>query len=543
MQDRFVLNLLKSFISTNKTLFIFAIFSTITTSIIVLSFGYIIRQMIDGISHGQTKIINLSILKLFLATLTLCIFSFCRSFFMNFIAENFCQNQKLLLYRQILNATIPSTQEIGTEKIISSLSSSFNQIRTILGTSFPFLIRSSFTLIGSFAIIFYISTYLTFWVILSIFTLMIPAFFLGKKLKKQSKMIKINLQDSDKRIFDSIINLKVVKSFCNEDMEYNAYNEYLNNSMKQEKIRLILRSLFISLCIFAVVSSVLIAVYFGIEKISSNQLSSGQLTAFMLYAVMIAMGLGGVSEHGSEFMQIKNAWKKILDVSNNLKFQEGEIRNENFHISNIAVKQFDFQWNGQENEIIHIPKFTIQTGQIGLFHTKSGSGKSSFFDMIMKYVAIDRGNIIISNNDINDIHYKDLRKNISYCMQNSIILEKTLLENLQYSGCKDINLIKNTMKDLEIPYLIPKLNEYVNNFTLSGGEKTRISIALSILNKNANLMIFDEPTNGLDVVNAEKIINLILKQTFNKITFISSHDENVKAILADKNVLNINITK
>ncbi|QED23926.1 ABC transporter transmembrane domain-containing protein [Candidatus Deianiraea vastatrix] len=542
MNNYKISSLLKAFISSYKLLFIIAIFSTIATSLIVLSFGYMVRAMVDGISSGNGHDVNIAILRLFAATCGLCFFSFCRSFFMNLIAEKFCQKSKLKIYNLILDGKISHLQNFGCEKIINTISASFVQIRAILGTSFPFLIRSSFTLIGSFIVIFYISWQLTLWVLISITILMLPAFILGRKLKKQSKIVKDYNNLSDKMIFNNILNLKFIKAFSAQNIAKEDYIANCDKILKQERQRLILRSFFISLCMFAVVGAVLIAVYFGTKQIALSQISGGKLTAFMVYAIMIAFGLGGVSEHGAEFYQIKNAWKKIMEITESIEKEEySDGKKPDNAITSINVSNFSFRFQSDKREAILIPEFHIKSGQIALFSTKSGSGKSSFFDMICKYIEIEKGKIFIDNIDITEINPIELRGKISYCMQNAIVMEKTLLENFHYSGCRDIKLISSVMRDLNIEYLTDKFNENVANFMLSGGEKTRIMIAICLL-RGGDLMIFDEPTNGLDAENSSKIISVIKKYCSGKITFISSHDANVKDLLGE-NALHIDITK
>ncbi len=534
-------SLVYEFAKSGKLVFFFGIFSTLATAFIVLSFGYSVRNIINAISISDNKAVHCGMFLFLLTAILMCIFSFLRSFLMNLLAEKFCNKKKLEVFSKILNSKMKSVYKIGNEKLISVISSDITQIRLAFGTSFPFFVRSSFTLIGSLSLLFYISALLTCYTIGTILLFLLPAFGLKKSLKKATRDAKQFKENSDSHSFDSIINLRLIKSFSGEISEKNIYAKYLNFTFIAENKRLIIRSIFISMCILAVVAGILVSIHFGIIQIKSGEITSGDLTAFMLYSIMVALGLSGAGEHGLEFFQIKRVWQKVLDVKNQLEGEHG-LNGEvlSGKIEKISSNEFIFK-HGEDDEIF-IPKTLIRTRQIGLLRGKSGSGKSSFFDMLVKYNEVNEGCIFLNDLDIRSIATHSVRSRISYCCQNSVVMEKTLYENLSYSGGISKSDVKNILIALNLQHLTPRLNDKISNFSLSGGEKTRISIGMCLL-KNADVFIFDEPTNGLDALNIDTIMHLILDKSKENIVIIASHDEAINRYLSDFDVIEVGVYK
>lgn len=144
----------------------------------------------------------------------------------------------------------------------------------------------------------------------------------------------------------------------------------------------------------------------------------------------------------------------------------------------------------------------IQPGSITGIIGKNGSGKTTLFKVILNLIHIDSGDITLLDKD-----YKDVDKNKIGCTLANISL-------CEYLKLKDlINLLNNTYKDFDLDYFLQKCKQYqfpldkkINEFSTGMKAKLNVLIALS---HHASFLILDEPTNGLDVLAREEIIDLI----------------------------------
>lgn len=529
------------FASFNKLMFFFGIISTIATSFIVLGFGWSVRKIVNAISVSEKTQINSGMLSFFWIAIFMCVFSFLRSFLMNLLTEQFCNHKKSEIFAKILNAKMKTIHTTGSERLISILSTNMTQIKAAFGTSFPFFIRSSFTLIGSLCLLIYISPILTLYTIGTILIMLSPAFVLKKSLKNAKKKAENATKELESFRFDGIMNVRLIKSFCGENIELFLHNHLIENLIKYEKKRLAIRSIFISMCVLAVVIGILVSINFGVIQIQNGIMTSGDLTAFMLYSVMVALGLSGAGEHGVEFFQSRSVWAKIRAIESSLINENVPFgKNVNESIDEISIHSFSFKHS--EKEEILIPNCKIKKGQIGILKGKSGSGKSSFFDILVKYNEIENGLIFFNENDINELSPSSIRTKISYFSQNSVVMEKTLYENMSYSQHISQYSVITMLEKLNLSHLISRMNDKIANFSLSGGEKTRLGIGMCLL-KDANLFIFDEPTNGLDFKNIQSCLDLIFEKTKDKILIIASHDETLINKLNKDNIVEIDVCK
>lgn len=517
---------------TSPFLFTIGIIATILSSAIVLSFGKIVRDIVNIGSNGDIVGLHNKICIFIGIAVLMCIFSFLRSFTMNLVAEKFCNNKKLMIYSKVLHSNVESIYGIGINKIIGMLSGDFKQVRTIIGTSFPFVIRGSITLIGGLFIIFYMSPFLSSIILGVIGLIIIPLIFFGKKLRKDKKNMQNIIDECDKSIFDTILYIKKVKSNVMENIEYQSIANRITNIFILEKIRLLLRSCFISLCILALIVAVSIAMFYGFREVNLGIISSGEMTAFIIYAIMIAFGAGGLAEHGADFSNLTKAMINIENVENNLipeYFVNTKLKiQENVEI---IVQDFEIHIN---NKTIKIPKFTANSNDVIIFNSKSGSGKSTFFDILLKFRNLESGKIKIFGDDITNIDAKKIRQYITYSLQDSVVFHRSLLENLQYGNNANLNEVIKIMQEIGLDNLISRINDKVENINLSGGEKRRISIISSLLNKNAKIIVLDEPTNGLDIANIEKTFVVINQYSQYKILLIASHNVQIHDLFKNR---------
>lgn len=171
--------------------------------------------------------------------------------------------------------------------------------------------------------------------------------------------------------------------------------------------------------------------------------------------------------------------------------------------------------------------FIIKKGTKITMVGKTGVGKTTFTNILMKLYDIESGRILINNNDISKISTKCLRSNISYISQNPFIFVDTLRNNITLEN-KDITdkQIYDVIYEIGVGSLLNKLDNgldtEIKNSKLSYGELQIVAFIRAILHK-ANFYIFDEPTSNLDLQTEKMIQNVIDKISENSTVIIIAH--------------------
>ena len=187
---------------------------------------------------------------------------------------------------------------------------------------------------------------------------------------------------------------------------------------------------------------------------------------------------------------------------------------------NIVFKNITFKYPNEEKEIFKEFNLTIPTGKKIAIVGKSGQGKTSIFNLLLRYFDPDAGVILVDDTPIEDFTEDSLRENIAIIRQDPFIFNKTILENLKIiDPYMSLKKIRNACKLAEIDdYIMNLPNKYdtmigEGGINLSGGQKQRLAIARALL-KNSKIILFDEATSALDNENQSKIkqaINNLVK--------------------------------
>lgn len=180
-------------------------------------------------------------------------------------------------------------------------------------------------------------------------------------------------------------------------------------------------------------------------------------------------------------------------------------------LGNIEFKNITFKYPNEEKEIFEEFNLTIPTGKKVAIVGKSGQGKTTIFNLLLRYFDSDAGVILVDDIPIEDFTEDSLRENITIIRQEPFIFNKTILENLKIiDPYMSLKKIRNACKLAEIDeYIMSLPNKYdtmigEGGINLSGGQKQRLAIARALL-KNSKIILFDEATSALDNDNQSKI--------------------------------------
>ena len=180
-------------------------------------------------------------------------------------------------------------------------------------------------------------------------------------------------------------------------------------------------------------------------------------------------------------------------------------------LGNVEFKNITFKYPNEKKEIFEEFNLTIPTGKKVAIVGKSGQGKTTIFNLLLRYFDPDAGVILVDDIPIEDFTEDSLRENIAIIRQEPFIFNKTILENLKIiDPYMSLKKIRNACKLAEIDeYIMSLPNKYdtmigEGGINLSGGQKQRLAIARALL-KNSKIILFDEATSALDNENQSKI--------------------------------------
>ena len=509
--------------------YLFGILILILSSLISLIFPVLVGKMIDAIKVSLFKINQLAILLIFLF-ITQSILSYLRIIIFVKVTEQFLAFLRKITYEKLISLPLQFYNNRRVAEINSRISTDLILLQETLTTTSAEFLRQIIIIIGGILMLAFTSIKLTIFM-LSIFPVIILfAVFLGKKLKKYSKKNQNILAESNTILEETLSSIMTVKSFTNEIFEFNRYSNKIDlimiNTIKLGKLRAILAS-FIIIGIFGSISSI---IWYGVRLIYLGDISTGNLTSFLILTVFIGASIGSLSDLYSKIQIAIGASEKLIEIINekNEKLKQGLekfVINGNIQINNLSF----FYPNRKKNIVLDNINLNIKKGEKIALVGYSGSGKSSLIKLIMRFYDNYSGKIFIDGEDIKNINIHNLRKQIALVPQENFLFGGSIKENIRY-GKLDATYeeIIDAAKKANAYEFIEKLPEGFNTnvgdrgMRLSGGQKQRISIARAIL-KDPKILILDEATSSLDSKSEILIQKGIYNLMKNKTSIIITH--------------------
>jgi subfamily B ATP-binding cassette protein MsbA len=440
------------------------------------------------------------------------------------------KNIQTLMAKKFLLSDISHITKRHSGRYLSSFTGDTAVLLNVLTGVVVTLFKETFTLIALVGLMFYHD-----WQLSLLAIIMIPiAAFSSKNLgKKMGKKVHISLEASDKFmkfLSEMIKGSWLIKIYQKEEEELKRISIIIDEKFKAirkvEQIRLGAGP------IMEIISAIAIAtvVFFAGFRSMQGAITLGEFVSF-LAALMLAYqpvrALAGINIGIQEGISAAKRIYEIIDQKNEIYHDENapslKLKNATIEFKNISFTYPDGT-RALKNLSAKIEGGT-KVGLVGI----SGSGKTTFLNLIPRFFHLKNGSIFIDNQNINDINLNSLRKEISLVSQDVILFDDTIKANILYGNAFASNEeIIEACKFAAAQDFVEKLpNKYEtiigeNGIKLSGGQKQRLSIARAIL-KNSSIILLDEATSSLDSESESVIQKAIENLTKNKTTIIIAH--------------------
>ncbi len=517
----------KKYVSQILIIFLFIIISAISTSAVAWLLDPAIKKIF--IEKNKTLLLiipSLIILAFLIKSISIYIIRI-KTIKISF---NITKNIQILMADKILRSDTSFLISKHSGKFISNFTNDTQTLLNVINGIAISAVKEFFTLIALIALMFYQNWKLS---LLALIMIPVAAFFSKKFGKRMGKFVNQSLQASEiftKFLSEILKATSVIKIFQKEDVELKNFQSVIEDRIekmtKVERTRLGAAPIMETITGIAIAIVVLAGGYLSIR----NEIEVGSFFSF-LTALMLAYqpvrALSGVNIGVNEGLI---AAKRIYELLDNKDLISHDPEKKDLVISKkeIVFNNVNFSYPDGTEAIKNITT-TIKGGSTVALVGKSGSGKSSFINLIPRFYNIISGEIKIDEQNINQINLKSLRKEIALVSQETILFDDTVEANIKYGrfdATKEeiLEASKNAAADEFIKDLPQGYETIVgeNGVKLSGGQKQRISIARAML-KNSSIILLDEATSALDNESELKIKYAVDNLIKNRTTIIIAH--------------------
>ena len=328
----------------------------------------------------------------------------------------------------------------------------------------------------------------------------------NRKMKRAFKKQRVQIGELNSRLEDSLLGVRVVKAFANEDIEAEKFTQdnrkFLGTKKETYKY---MAGFKIITCIFDGIMYLVLLIAGGIFMMK-GLIQPADLFVFTLYVTTLLATVKRIVEFTEQFQKGMTGIERFIEImdSDIDIFDDEDAKELNNVKGSIEFKNVSFGYNDKDKEVLSNINLSIKEGEKVALVGPSGGGKTTICNLIPRFYDTTQGSIYLDNNDIKKVTLKSLRKNIGIVQQDVYLFAGTVYENIAYG---DPNATREQIIEAAklagahefISELKDGYDTYVGErgVKLSGGQKQRISIARVFL-KNPKILILDEATSALD---------------------------------------------
>lgn len=522
------------FVLPYKPMLVLALLALVLTSAVSLSLGQGVKMVIDnGFIAGSVEQLKIALYVIILMIALLAIGTFCRFYLMSWLGERVVADIRKAVFKKLVVLNPSYFEENRSGEIMSRLTTDTTLLQSIVGSSFSMALRSSLTLIGGLTMLLVTNSKLALIVIACVPLVLMPMFIFGRRVRHLAANSQDAIADIGTYAGEIIQNIKVVQSYTRELMEYKAFGLEVDTAFDVAKSRIKQRSLLIAASIFLVFSAISIMLWVGGNDVLNGKISGGELGAFVFYAIMVAMSAATMAEVYGELQRAAGSATRIIELLSIKSQINNPAQAQSFNKEkdpHIEFNNVDFYYPSrpQQAALSHL-SLKIERGQNIAIVGPSGAGKTTLFDLLLRFYDPQAGQIHMHSINIKQLDLTSLREAIGIVPQNPVLFSSNVFHNIRYGKptATEQEVIVAAKKAHAHEFIAQLPNGY-NSFLgeqgvrLSGGQKQRIAIARAIL-KNPEILLLDEATSALDSQSEHHVQAALEELMKNRTTLIIAH--------------------
>ena len=440
------------------------------------------------------------------------------------------QKDEIYAHYQQLDANFYKTHSTGD--LMSRMAEDVSRVRMYTGPAIMYLANLLATIGFSLFFMLRKDALLSLYVLTPLPILAITIYYVNTIIHKKSEHIQSLLSNLTTNAQESYSGIRVIKSFVQENamLRYFTHNseEYRKNAVGLAKVESIY---FPSMGLMIGLSTLLTIMIGGLYVIyGRHNTDIGTITEFVIYITMLTFPVSAIGWVASMIQRASASQKRLnefLDTESMIKNPPAPVLKK--LQGNISFEQVDFTY---PNTGIHaLKKFhlEIKRGEKVVIIGRTGSGKTTLAQLLLRMYDPGGGRILIDGTDIRQMDLQDFRQQISYVPQDVFLFSDTVTGNIQFGLDKpDEEKVRRAARyasvDKEIDGFSAKYDTMIGErgVTLSGGQKQRISIARGLI-KDPEIVVFDDCLSAVDTKTEKEILNNLYQYLQHKTAIIITH--------------------
>ena len=424
-------------------------------------------------------------------------------------------------------------EKIMTGEVLSRITTDTTLILSVIGSSVSVALRNILTLLGGLGLLFYTSPKLTGLVLLIVPVVIVPIVVLGRKLRRLSRENQDWIASSSGSASEALLSAQTVQAFTHETKSRGKFSAVTEKSFDSARDRIGVRAIMTAIVIFLIFAGIVGVLWIGARDVRLGNMSVGELFQFVIYSVMVAGGVGALTEVWGELQRAAGATERLVE----LLHAEDAVADPARAVptgtrprGEVAFQAVSFEYPSRPGiSALKDVSFTVKAGETVALVGPSGAGKTTIIQLLQRFYDPQAGQITLDGIDLRQMARADFRQHMALVPQDPVIFADTARENIRFgrpeASDAEVEVAAKAAAAHDFLTALPQgYDSYVGErgVMLSGGQKQRIAIARAIL-RNAPVLLLDEATSALDAESELAVQLAVEKLSQGRTTLIVAH--------------------
>ncbi len=453
------------------------------------------------------------------------IMRFLSNYLQGYISQKLIYDMRIKLYSHIVDLPFSYHNNVDIGDLIQRSTSDIEQISNFISVQVVNFLSIFITVIIGAYQVASISVTLMLVSIVIVPITAISSIFYFRYCTKKFDEIEQSESKMTTTIQENVNAARVVRAFANEKYEFDKMDE-INKEYSDKNLKFNTKmALFWGISDATVVLQYILTLGIGIYLARNNKLDLADIIASLLLMNMLVWPMRGLGRTIASFGKANVSANRVQEILTKKSEYEINGAKKPLITGDIEFKNVTFKFDDDERNLLNDISFKIKAGQTVALVGKTGAGKSTICNILVRFLEYQKGSVLINGVELKDIDKKYLRENIKYVLQNPFLFSKSVYDNIAISN-KDISEEK-VMAAAKTAAIHNEVVKFENGYktivgekgtTLSGGQKQRVAIARMLIT-DSPVIIFDDSLSALDT-QTDVLIRKALKLKDEKQTTI-----------------------